>query len=411
GEIVAAYTEVVDRMVRYLYEAASADFARRNVRLSQKCAVLAQGGYGRGELNPGSDVDLLFLYSWKVNPFVESVTEKILYCLWDTGLQVGHAVRSVSECVRLAAKDFKVKTALLDTRFLCGDLVLYGEFDRAMKNEVLKKSADRFFDEKVAESIERHQRYGDSVYLLEPHIKEGEGGLRDLHTALWMARVKYKIDALPEIVQKGVVSERELLGVLESRDFLWRVRNTLHFLANGHQDQLTFEYQEQVAKTLGYRDQGEQRAVERFLQDVYLHADKIRRFARLVVDRCVDKPVPYRRFGRPFGREIRPGVRILDREISLEGPEVVKEDPVNLVALFLESQRHGVPLSSRTRDLLRDLGPQLDGLRDSPPVIATFVEILRGRARVAETLRDMHQVGVLDHLVPEFGQLRFMVIR
>ena len=411
GEIVAAYTSVVDRIVRWLYEAAVADFGRRNVRVNQRCAVLAEGGYGRAELNPGSDVDLLFLYHWKVNPFVESVAEKILYTLWDTGLRVGHSVRSVPECVRLAARDLKVKTALLDTRFLCGDLVLFGEFDRAMKRDILPKNQDRFFQDKIAESEARHESYGGSVYLLEPQIKEGEGGLRDLHTALWMARVKYKIENLRQLVQKGVVNERELAGVLEARDFLWRVRNTLHFLSNGHQDQLTFEYQERVAAILGYRDRDERRAVEAFLQDVYTHADRVHRFAALIQDRCLEKAQPYRRFGRPFGREIRPGVRILDREISIEDPERIEEEPVELIRLYLEAQRHGVSLSSRTRGALQRLAPLLDERRDSPEIVGAFLEILRGPSRVVETLREMHASGVLGHLVPEFGALYRTVIR
>ncbi len=407
AEVVEAFTAVMDRVVGFLHAAAVEDFARRNVRVNQKCAVLAQGGYGRGELNPFSDVDLLFLYQWKVTPFVESVAEAILYSLWDTGLHVGHAVRSVPECARLAARDLKVRTALLDARFLCGDDDLAAEFDRVVESDIVRRNPDRFFKEKVEESATRHREYGGSVYLLEPHVKEGEGGLRDLHTALWMARIKFKAKRLREIVQKGVVPESELDAVLESRDFLWKVRNTLHFLSGSHQDQLTFEHQERVAAAFGYRDAGERRAVERFLQDYYLHAARLKRFADLVIERCIERP---RRLGRIFSRRIRAGVRIVGGEITIDDPDVL-DDPAEVVGVFLESQRHGVEIGSRARALLAAAAARLEAACASKAVTQPLLEILRGRARTYETLRTMHDVGALGALVPEFGQLRCMVIR
>src|SRR5882757_2883531 len=334
AQVVAAFTEVMDRVVRLLYSAAVVDVTARNVQANAKCAVLAQGGYGRAELNPFSDIDLLFLHPWKVTPFVESVAEKILYSLWDTGLQVGHAVRSVPECARLAGQDFKVRTALLDARFLCGDAELGAAFDKIVDSDLMRRNPEKFFKDKVAESAERHRQFGGSVYLLEPHIKEGEGGLRDLHTALWMARVKFKVRNLREIVQKGVIPESEVDAVLESRDFLWKVRNTLHFLASGHQDQLTFEYQEQVAAALGYHDADDRRAVERFLQGYYLHAARVHRFENLIIERCLEKRSRYGGLGRIFSRRIRPGVRITGGEIVIDEPEVL-EDPANVIGVFL----------------------------------------------------------------------------
>ena len=218
--IVEAYTAVMDSLLRALFAAATAVYAERFPRLNQRCAVVAQGGYGRGELNPCSDIDLLFLYQHKRDPYMESVVERILYTLWDTRLEVGHAMRSVRECVRMAAQDLKIKTALLDARFLCGDESLYAELAAAMENDVLKRGAERFFKEKLAENEQRHQRYGDSVYMLEPQLKEGEGGLRDLHTALWMAKVKFKTNHIPALVQKGVITEREREELERARDFL-----------------------------------------------------------------------------------------------------------------------------------------------------------------------------------------------
>ncbi|HSD11623.1 MAG TPA: [protein-PII] uridylyltransferase [Candidatus Binatia bacterium] len=410
AEVVSAFTEVMDRTVQFLHAAAVVDFARRNARANQKCAVLAQGGYGRAELNPFSDVDLLFLYQWKVSPFVESVAEKILYSLWDTGLQVGHALRSVPECARLAVRDFKVKTSLLDARFLCGDPELAADFDRVVETDIVRRHPERFLREAAKQTAERHAQYGSSVYLLEPHVKEGEGGLRDLHNSLWMARVKFKVRSLREIVQKGVVPESEIASVLESRDFLWKVRNTLHFATGGHQDQLTFEHQEHVAGVLGYRDADERRAVERFLQDYYLHAARVNRFGTLVTERCLESQSPYRRLGRIFSRRIGSGIRILGGEIAIDNPAILG-DAASLVGVFLESQRHGVEIGSRARELLTRATALLERDRGVRAVVEPFLEVLRGRKRIYETLRAMHDVGALGALVPEFGQLRSMVIR
>ena len=220
--IVRAWTAVVDHLVQSLYEAARAGYAAQFTMLDRRVALIAQGGYGRAELNPNSDIDLLFIFPQRADAFVETVNEKILYALWDTGLSVGHAVRSVRDCVKLGGKDLKVKTALLDTRLLAGDAALYEQVTRTLERDLLKRNASRFFRDKVAESAERHRRYGDSVYLVEPHLKEGEGGLRDLHTAMWLAKVKYVIQDLPELVAKGVLSENEFEEIRVARDFLWR---------------------------------------------------------------------------------------------------------------------------------------------------------------------------------------------
>ncbi|HZZ07296.1 MAG TPA: nucleotidyltransferase domain-containing protein, partial [Candidatus Binataceae bacterium] len=185
-EIVREYTGCVDLMVRALYRYADRQHSRRFSRLNQRLAVIARGGYGRGELNPQSDIDLLFLHDYKPGPYVEVVTEIILHALWDAGLTVGQVVRNVRECVRAANDDLKEKTAILDTRFLAGEEKLWAALDQALIDEVLNRNQQKFFQIKLQESRDRHRHYGDSIYLLEPQIKEGEGGLRDLHTALWL---------------------------------------------------------------------------------------------------------------------------------------------------------------------------------------------------------------------------------
>ena len=412
GAVVAAYTTGIDRLIQYLYDAATESYRRRYVQLDQRCTVAAQGGYGRGELNPQSDIDLLVLFPHKITPYVEVVTEKVLLSLYDARLQVGHAVRTVRDCVRLAGEDWKVKTSLIDVRSICGDRPLYDDLARALDREVKARGTARFLRQTVAASEERHHEYGDSIYLLEPHLKMGQGGLRDLHTAMWVAKIKFKLADLRELVVKGIINAGELRELEQARDFLFRVRNALHFVANSHQDQLTFEFQEVIAASLGYSDarQDGPRGVERFMKDYYLNAAAITRFADIVIERALQQPTPYRLLGRMIARNIRDGVQIAGKQLGVTRSSIVTEDPTNLVRLFADAQRHGVKLSPGLADLIRANADRVsDDVRNDPEVIDAFMAILRAPARVYETLLDMHKLGVLGALIPEWAHLLCLV--
>ncbi len=409
--VVNAYTGAMDELIRALFAAANTAYTERYSRLNQLCAVVAQGGYGRGELNPCSDIDLLFLFQHKIDPYIESIVERILYALYDTRLEVGHAVRNVRECVRLAGQDLKVKTALLDTRFLCGDNPLYEDFAVAMDRDVLKRNATKFFKEKLAESEARHNQYGDSVYLLEPQLKDGEGGLRDLHTAMWLAKVKFKTNKSGDLVQLGVITASEREELEAARDYLFRVRNSLHFISGKHQDRLTFEYQEACAPELGFQDTETRKAVEQFMQAYYLHAATINRFSAEIIERCLERAQPYRLLGRFTTRAIRPGVSISSGVLSISGRELLDEDPTNLIRVFGDAQRHNAEISNTTKRLIRaNLTLMNDETRMQPAMVAAFFDVLRGKHRVYETLLEMHRVGVLGAFLPEFGHLTCMVL-
>ncbi len=380
--VVAAYTEAIDRLVRYLYDNATAHYLARNPRIEPRCAVIAQGGYGRGELNPYSDIDLLFLYPWKISPYVETVAEVMLYALWDAGLQCGHALRNMRECGRLAARDLKVKTALLDSRFLCGDEPLYTEFEKVVFEELWSQSQTSFFKEKLAENVSRHARAGDSVYLLQPQLKEGQGGLRDLHTALWMANVKFKVRTMRALVARGVLAEADFTELERAVDFVWRVRNALHLATDSHQDQLTFDLQERLAPALGF---GEGRAgSEAFMRTYFQHATTINRVSEAIIARCVQQPAPYHG-SPPRVRRIRDGMRIQGRTLAVSGPEVFTASPAALVLVFTEAQRHGATLSPPTRDLIREAAP---AARARERVARRRGGIPRDRARQGAHLRD-----------------------
>lgn len=411
GEIVSSYTTMMDHLIRHLFEVASGDFVRRYPSLNARCTLVAQGGYGRMEMNPHSDIDLLFLHAWKPTAYVESVAEKVLYTLWDGGLQVGHATRSISESIKLAGKDMKVRASLIDARYLCGDLALYGEFEKAVEEHLLKKSRDRFIREKLAENRLRRERYGGSVYLLKPDIKESEGGLRDIHTALWIAKIKHHVKELDELVHHGILQPGDLSELREARDFLWRVRNELHFSAGKHQDQLTFEEQERVARALGFKDEGALKGVEAFMRAYYLRASQVSRIATLIIHRAADSIDPSPPKGRSAGREIRDGVRVFRGTLWISKPDIPVQDPENLITIFVDAQRHGAELSHETRELIRGhLGLIDDRFRRCAAIGALFFQILKWKERVYETLSEMHRCGVLGTLIPEFGRLLCMVL-
>jgi [protein-PII] uridylyltransferase len=411
--VVEVLTYATDRLIEFLYEAATAHYRRRYVQLDQRCTLIAQGGYGRGELNPYSDIDLIFIYPHKITPYVETITETVLYSLFDARMQVGHAVRTVRDCVRLSASDFKIKTALVDARFLCGDRPLADEFFRTLERDIKARAPGRFFREKLLESKARHHAYGDSVYLLEPHLKEGQGGLRDLHTALWIAKIKFKVSSLRELAVKGVVNSRELDGIEAAQDFLFRVRNALHFLSRGHQDQLTFDFQAKVAENLHYRPRpgDDLKPVEHFLRDYYLKALAVTRFSEIIIDRSVNPPQPVRLIGRMMARTIRPGVRIVAGELNVTDGELFERDPLELVRIFVDAQRHGVQLAPGLADLVRANAHQIgEEQRESAELAELFLTILRAPALVYETLNEMHRLGVLSRVLPEWEHLLCLVL-
>jgi [protein-PII] uridylyltransferase len=410
-EIVREFTAAMDNLLRAIYRYADAQHSRRFSRLNQRLTMIARGGYGRAELNPYSDVDLLFLHDYKPGPYLEVVTETILHASWDAGLIVGYAVRGAAECVKMAAEDLKEKTAILDARFLSGDDKLYAQFDKALVNDVLNRNQREFFKAKLDESRDRHKHYGESIYLLEPQLKEGEGGLRDLHTALWLAKVKYKVHSLPELVQKAIITEAELAEVIAAQDFLFRVRNSLHFLSRRHTDQLTFEYQEQIAPILGFGGDDGLAASARLMRAYYQQASAIHRFSDGLIARVTEEMTPGRFLRRMPGRQIRPGVLIQQRLLGIGDADFFKRAPLNLITVFADCQAHGVELSGSAYQLVRDNLYLIDDtMRRDPRAGMALMGILSARQRVAETLEAMHRAGVLGAIIPEFGNLYARVL-
>ncbi|MEA2780338.1 MAG: [protein-PII] uridylyltransferase, partial [Rhodospirillaceae bacterium] len=264
GETVGRETcFLMDQLIRCLYDyVLERVFPLANPSAGEHLALIAVGGYGRGELAPHSDIDLLFLLPYKLTPHGEQVVEFMLYRLWDLGLKVGHATRSVDDCMRQARADMTVRTGLLEARFLWGEQRLYQELKQRFRREVAIGDGLDFVEAKLAERDVRHERTGNSRYALEPNIKEGKGGLRDLHTLYWIAKYLYQVEDVAALIDRGVLTAEEVTTFQKAHAFLWTLRCHLHFLAGRAEERLTFDLQPELARRMGYTDHAGTRGVE-----------------------------------------------------------------------------------------------------------------------------------------------------
>ncbi len=264
-----------DDIIRMLYDLTVRLYRSTTPSDSERMAVVATGGYGRGLLAPGSDIDLLFLLPYKQTAWGESVAEGILYCLWDMGLKVGHATRSVDECIRQAKADMTIRTALLEARYLLGDRALYDEFAARFDKDVVRNTGQEFVTAKLAEREERLRRAGQSRYLVEPNVKDGKGGLRDLHTLFWIAKYVYRVHSAEELIERGVFDQSEYKMFRDAEDFLWAVRCHMHFVMGRAEERLSFDIQREIAVRLGYTAHPGMRDVERFMKHYFLVAKDV----------------------------------------------------------------------------------------------------------------------------------------
>jgi [protein-PII] uridylyltransferase len=405
-EVVRAVTAMSDTLIIKLFHSIIGDLHHAG-KAREKLTLVAIGGYGRGELNPYSDIDLMFLYKGRDSRQVEDIAQKLLYFLWDMRLDVGYSVRTLKDCAEMANSDTTVKTALVDARYLIGSRSLYGDFQKIMLTQILSKGSDSFIEEKVQEMRARREKYGSTVYTLEPNIKEGEGGLRDLHTTLWVAKIRYKIYVPRELIIKGIISEAELADYNSSLSYLWRIRNELHYLCGRKNDQMTFDAQTRMAEFFGYADRGKVLAVEDFMRDYYLHAMKVKNFTSMFITKCTWREESSMKIlGYLIRRPIGEGLFIIKGELVIPDETVVSKDPGLLMKVFEYSQKHGVSLHLKTEALVRNNLDQInDKFRRNREVNASFFNILRSEKGLGETLQLMHELEFLNRFIPEFEKL------
>ncbi|MDQ2954255.1 MAG: nucleotidyltransferase domain-containing protein, partial [Pseudomonadota bacterium] len=341
-----------DEIIRVLFEFAGKHlYPSLNPSEAEHMAVIATGGYGRGLLAPGSDIDLLFLLPYKQTAWGESVAEAILYCLWDMGLKVGHATRSVDESIRQAKADMTIRTAILESRFLLGDAKLYDELVARFDKNIVQNTATEFVAAKLAEREERHRRAGQSRYLVEPNVKDGKGGLRDLHTLFWIAKYVYRVRNVEELIERGVFDREELKIFRRAEDFLWSVRCHMHFLAGRAEERLSFDIQREIAVRLGYSERLGLKDVERFMKHYFLVAKDVGDLTAILCaaleNAQAKSPTALNRMmakfkpgsGRRLLKETKDFV-VDNNRINIAEPDVFRKDPVNLIHIFYLAQKH-----------------------------------------------------------------------
>ncbi|MCX8509248.1 MAG: [protein-PII] uridylyltransferase, partial [Rhodobacteraceae bacterium] len=281
-ETVRARARLADATIRVAFLLAAGDLhPRHSPTEAERLTVLAVGGYGRMELAPFSDIDLLFLIPWKITPWAESVIESMLYILWDLKLKVGHASRTVKDCLRLGREDYTIRTALLEHRFLTGNEALALELRHRLRADLFRGTGPDFIEAKLAERAERHKRQGGQRYVLEPNVKEGKGGLRDLQTLYWIGKYIHGVNEAADLVAEGVFRREEYENFAAAEDFLWAVRCHLHRAAGRAVEKLSFDMQVEVAARMGYQDSAGRRAVEHFMQDYFRHATRVGELTRV----------------------------------------------------------------------------------------------------------------------------------
>jgi len=410
-EVVYRITAWADAVLMGLFDAGRILSGLKDKEV--RCALLAIGGYGRGELNPHSDLDVMFLTEREIDADSRRLAENCLYLMWDLNLDVGHSIRTVSDCVALAASDIKAKTSLIESRMLAGNGDVYSAYLGEYRNKILHRGRDVYLRIKISDVNERNKKYGGSIYLKEPHIKEGVGGLRDIHTAFWIAKVKYGVNSLGELKQKGVISEKEDKILRHSLRFLWKVRNHLHYLSGRQNDTLTMDKQVELAHFFRYKDYKHYLAVERFMRAYYLQTRNVRYFTSLLMSRCLPSKkrtlFPLISFRK---KTVGTGMAIVGGALCVPDDHkgFFREEPERLMEIFYLSQRYDVPLADSTREkVLSSLGLVNDAFRSSDRVRDLFFRILRHEKDVVKTLREMHELRLLGKYIPEFGALTALV--
>ena len=409
-ETAAALAFLADQLISVSYGHADAHvFPQPNPTAADHLALVAVGGYGRGELAPFSDLDLLFLVPYKQTPRGEQIVEYILYLLWDLGLKVGQATRSVTECIARAKADMTIRTALLEARFVYGEQRLFLELKERFAREVAHATGPQFLAAKLAERDARHQRMGDSRYVVEPNLKDGKGGLRDLHTLFWVAKYLYRVEAIDELVGRGVLTAAEWRMFDQAHRFLWTVRCHLHYLSGRAEERLTFDVQPQLAVAMQYTDHAGAQDVERFMKHYYLIAktvgDLTRIFCAAFEAEHLSKPLLKLRLFGPSTRELD-GFRLEHGRLSVLDDGQFERQPVDMIRLFRIAQMRKLDIHPRALMLITRNLKRIDArLRANKEANRLFVDILTNDSEPEVTLKRMNEAGVLGRFVPAFGRV------
>ncbi|MBL8710121.1 MAG: [protein-PII] uridylyltransferase [Rhodospirillaceae bacterium] len=399
---------LIDQLLRGLFDFTTQKaFPVGNPTIAERLTLVAVGGYGRGELAPYSDIDILFLLPYKMSPYCEQVVEFMLYRLWDLGLKVGQATRSIDECLRQAEADLTIRTTLLEARYIWGDQGLYDEFKARFGKSILKH-AEAFYHDKLAERQARHQYHGGSRYTLEPNIKDGKGGLRDLQTLLWLARFVCRQDSMAALVEQGLLTPAERATYDKAFNFLWTLRCHLHYLTGRGEERLTFDLQPEIARRLGYTDHAGSKGVERLMKHYFLVAKSVGGLTRYVCAaieaQLIRKPL-LRLPALGILRKELGGFPLESGRLTIARADHFNQHPVDLLRIFAVAQQHDVEIHPSAMTAMSHSLRLVDQVREDPAANALFLDMLISPKSPEQTLRRLNEVGVLGRFIPDFGRV------
>ena len=409
-ETVSAFAFLIDQILRLLYDTTTHHlYPASNRSTGERIVLIAVGGYGRGEMAPHSDVDIGFITPWKPTGWTEQVIESMLYSLWDLGLKVGHSSRSIDETMRMANADLTVRTALLEARYIWGDRPLYEETAARFGAEIVQGTARAFIADKLAEREERHKRMGDSRYVVEPNVKEGKGGLRDLHTLFWIGKYVHRVQSVAELVDTGLLTAAELRQFQKAEDFLWAVRCHLHMITGRAEDRLTFDLQLEIATRMRFTGRQGRSGVERFMRYYFLNAKTVGDLTAVFLAHLDDQFAARGRRYLPafFRRPKKLDGFILDRgRLALPDDDFFREDPVRLLEIFALADRHGLAIHpSAMRAASRDAPLVTAKVRRDPRANAAFLDVLTSPRDPETVLRWMNESSVFGRFIPDFRRV------
>jgi [protein-PII] uridylyltransferase len=407
---VRAGAHLIDQLVRIIFEVATEHVYPMGAEISANTmSVVATGGYGRAELAPQSDIDLMFLLPYKLTPQTEQVVEYVLYTLWDLGLKVGHATRSAEEAVRLSKEDITIRTSLLESRLITGNEEQFETFRKLFHADVVADTGMAFVEAKLAERDDRHARMGDTRYVLEPNIKDGKGGLRDLQTLMWIAKYLYAVESISDLKQKGVLTTEDARRFEKAQEFLWTVRCHLHYLAERPEERLTFNVQTDIGERMGYTDHAGLSGVERFMKHYFLIAKDVGDLTRVICAALEDQHKKKRqrfrlpRFGK--GGPKIDGFNIDGDRLTVAEENIFETDPKKLLDLFWQAQKHKLDVHPNTLRLVtKNLRRITKKVQNDPEANEIFINILSG-PDPDKTLMRMNEAGVFGKFVPDFGRV------
>ncbi len=412
-EVVAAMTALADDIITTLSATVVRQVTGRGVPLQEKdFALVALGGYGRMELFPYSDIDLMVLYREGANRTVMSYARGILQLLWDLGFQVGHSARTIQDCLEIGQVDLTTRTALMEARLLYGNTDLFKRFHERFWSRVCRRGIGAFIKAKIQERAGEYTRYGSTVYLLEPDVKKSKGGLRGLNLLKWVAILQYGTTSLEELYKKGLLTQKEYQISASAQDFLWRVRTELHLHAGRCQDMLSFDEQIRLAKLFSYEDEAYLLGVEKFMREYYRHSTMVHEISTRFIHRSLPRPGWYRFMHRLTTRQVDEFFKLNRYEISIDEVRLKEflESPWLFLKLLHLSQVHGRPVSQETQVMLHDHVSCLpQECWNGPAVSRLFMTILARPGQIAEILKLMHGVSLLERVVPQYEHVHYLM--